>query len=164
MAPRQAAYRVLFALLTAGGLLALAVTAARAQQGGIIDPDASVVNEQKLLQESDREKLVFWLALAAGAAVAISGYLLMFPFYGTNILGMQAAQVVHSIIAMLFIALIIGHIYIGTLGTEGAFEAMGTGSVDFNWAKEHHALWLKDEIAKGHVPNRPPRASASPAE
>jgi formate dehydrogenase subunit gamma len=110
------------------------------------------------------EKLVFWLALGAGAAVAISGYLLMFPFYGTNILGMQAAQVVHSIIAMLFIALIIGHIYIGTLGTEGAFEAMGTGSVDLNWAKEHHALWLRDEIAKGHVPNPPPRASPSPAE
>jgi formate dehydrogenase subunit gamma len=110
------------------------------------------------------EKLVFWLALAAGAPVAISGYLLMFPFYGTNILDMQIAQVVHSIIAMLFIALIIGHIYIGTLGNEGAFEAMGTGSVDFNWAKEHHALWLKDEIAKGHVPNPPPHASASPAE
>ena len=110
------------------------------------------------------EKGVFWLALAAGAMVAISGYLLMFPFYGTNILGMQAAQVVHSIIAMLFIALIIGHIYIGTLGTEGAFEAMGTGSVDLNWAKEHHALWLQDEIAKGHVPDPPPRASASPAE
>jgi formate dehydrogenase subunit gamma len=107
------------------------------------------------------EKMVFWLALAAGAAVAISGYLLMFPFYATNILGMQASQVVHSIVAMLFIALIIGHIYIGTLGTEGAFEAMGTGSVDLNWAREHHALWLQDEIAKGHVP---PRASARPAE
>jgi formate dehydrogenase subunit gamma len=110
------------------------------------------------------EKLVFWLALAAGAAVAISGYLLMFPFYGTNILGMQAAQVVHSIVAVLFIALIIGHIYIGTLGTEGAFEAMGTGSVDLNWAREHHALWLQDEIAKGHVSNLPPRSSARPAE
>jgi formate dehydrogenase subunit gamma len=110
------------------------------------------------------EKLVFWLALAAGAVVAISGYLLMFPFYVTNILGMQAAQVVHSTVAMLFIALIIGHIYIGTLGTEGAFEAMGTGSVDLNWAREHHALWLQDEIAKGHVSNLPPPSSARPAE
>jgi len=110
------------------------------------------------------EKLVFWLALAAGAAVAVSGYLLMFPFYVTDILGMQAAQVVHSVVAMLFIALIIGHIYIGTLGTEGAFEAMGTGSVDLNWAREHHALWLQDEIAKGHVSGLPPRSSTRPAE
>jgi formate dehydrogenase subunit gamma len=110
------------------------------------------------------EKLVFWLALAAGAAVAISGYILMFPFYVTNILGMQGAQVVHSIVAILFIALIIGHIYIGTLGTEGAFEAMGTGSVDLNWAREHHALWLQEEIAKGHVSTLAPPHSARPAE
>lgn len=66
--------------------------------------------------------------------------------------------------AILFIALIIGHIYIGTLGTEGAFEAMGRGSVDLNWAREHHALWLQEEIAKGHVASVPPRSSARPAE
>ena len=81
----------------------------------------------------------------------MSGYLLLFPFYVTDIAGMQIAQVVHSIIAILFVALIIGHIYIGTLGMEGAFEAMGTGDVDLNWAKEHHDLWLEEELAKGRV-------------
>jgi formate dehydrogenase subunit gamma len=108
------------------------------------------------------EKLVFWFALGAGAAVAISGYLLIFPFYVTNIAGMQVAQVVHSIVALLFIAVIIAHIYIGTLGMEGAFEAMGTGSVDLNWAKEHHGVWLADEVAKGRVPAE--HLSAIPAE
>lgn len=108
------------------------------------------------------EKLVFWLALVAGAAVSVSGYLLLFPFYVTNIFGMQIAQGVHSVIAVLFIALIIGHIYIGTLGMEGAFEAMGTGSVDLNWAKEHHGLWLEEEAAKGRVSSLP--ASPAPAE
>jgi formate dehydrogenase subunit gamma len=97
------------------------------------------------------EKLVFWFALGAGAAVAVSGYLLIFPFYVTNIFGMQIAQVVHSIIALLFIAVILAHIYIGTLGMEGAFEAMGTGSVDLNWAKEHHGAWLEEEVTKGRV-------------
>ena len=87
----------------------------------------------------------------AGVAVAVSGYLLLFPFYVTDIVGMQIAQVVHGIIALLFVALILGHIYIGTLGMEGAFEAMGTGEVDLNWAKEHHDLWLEDQIAKGRV-------------
>jgi formate dehydrogenase subunit gamma len=91
------------------------------------------------------EKLVFWLALAAGAAVAVSGLLLLFPFYLTNIAGMQIAQVVHGVIALLFIALILGHIYIGTVGMEGAFEAMWTGEVDLNWAKEHHRLWIGGE-------------------
>jgi formate dehydrogenase subunit gamma len=62
---------------------------------------------------------------------------------------MQIAQVVHSIIAILFVALILCHIYIGTLGMEGAFEAMWTGEVDLNWAKEHHDLWLEDKLAKG---------------
>jgi formate dehydrogenase subunit gamma len=109
------------------------------------------------------EKLVFWGALGAGAAVAVSGYLLLFPFYLTDILGMQVAQVVHSIIAILFVALILGHIYIGTLGMEGAFEAMGTGEVDFNWAAEHHDLWLEDQLASGRLANHP-ELPAAPAE
>jgi len=100
------------------------------------------------------EKAVFWIALLAGIAVAASGYLLLFPFYITNILGMQVAQVVHAVIAVLFVAVILAHIYIGTLGMEGAFEAMGTGEVDLNWAKEHHDLWLQDQLAKEHHPAR----------
>src|SRR6476619_521039 len=94
------------------------------------------------------EKLVFWFALGAGVAVIVSGYLLMFPFYVTNIAGMQLAQVVHAIVAVLFIAVIIAHIYIGTLGMEGAFEAMATGDVDLNWAKEHHDVWLEEQLSK----------------
>jgi len=94
------------------------------------------------------EKAVFWGALAAGAAVSISGMLLLFPFYVTDIAGMQVAQIIHAVIAVLFIALIIAHIYIGTLGMEGAFEAMGTGEVDLNWAKEHHDQWLAEKLAK----------------
>jgi formate dehydrogenase subunit gamma len=101
------------------------------------------------------EKAVYWLAFGAGIAVAVSGYLLLFPFYGTNIFDMQIAQGVHGIIALLFVALILGHIYIGTLGMEGAFEAMGTGEVDYNWAKEHHDLWLEDQVAKGRVASPP---------
>ncbi len=110
------------------------------------------------------EKLVFWGVLGAGALVSISGFLLLFPFYVTDIAGMQIAQVVHSIIAVLFVALILGHIYIGTLGMEGAFEAMGTGEVDYNWAKEHHDLWLEDELAKGRSALPPQHPSATPAE
>ena len=98
------------------------------------------------------EKAVFWIALIAGAAVAASGFLLLLPFYITDILGMQVAQVLHAVIAVLFVAVILAHIYIGTLGMEGAFEAMGTGEVDLNWAKEHHDLWLRDQLAKQHQP------------
>src|SRR3984893_12024095 len=107
------------------------------------------------------EKLVYWLSLVAGVAVSLSGFLLLFPFFGTNIADMQVAQVVHAVVAVLFVALILGHIYIGTLGMEGAFEAMGTGEVDLNWAKEHHDLWLAQQLADK---NRQRQPSAAPAE
>jgi formate dehydrogenase subunit gamma len=110
------------------------------------------------------EKMVFWLALGAGAAVAVSGLLLLFPFYGTDIASMQIAQAVHASIAVLFIALILAHIYIGTLGMEGAFEAMGTGEVDLNWAKEHHDQWLAETLAKERSTEPPRHPTAAPAK
>ena len=107
------------------------------------------------------EKAVYWLSLLAGIFVSVSGFLLLFPFYGTNIADMQIAQVVHAVVALLFVALILAHIYIGTLGMEGAFEAMGSGEVDLNWAKEHHDLWLARQLASKERQAQP---SATPAE
>jgi len=92
------------------------------------------------------QKAIYWIVVLGGAAVAITGYVLMFPFYGTTIDTMQYAQMIHAVVAMLFVAAMLGHIYIGTIGMEGAFEAMGEGTVDVNWAKEHHRLWLEDEM------------------
>ncbi len=97
------------------------------------------------------QKIVFWAVVLGGGAIAISGYLLMFPFYGTGISGMQTAQVIHGIVGVLLIAAMLAHIYIGTLGMEGAFEAMSTGEVDLNWAEEHHSLWVEEEM-KGKAP------------
>ena len=94
------------------------------------------------------QKLVYWIVVLGGTVMIVSGYVLIFPFYGTTIAGMQLAQMVHGTIAMLFIAAMIAHAYIGTIGMEGAFEAMGEGTVDLNWAKEHHSLWLEEEQAR----------------
>jgi formate dehydrogenase subunit gamma len=110
------------------------------------------------------QKAIYWIVVLGGSAVAITGYALMFPFYGTDIDTMQYAQMVHAVVAMLFVAAMLGHIYIGTIGMEGAFEAMGEGTVDVNWAKEHHSLWLKDEMARtGSNPSQR-RPMATPAE
>ena len=105
------------------------------------------------------EKVVFWFALGAGAAVIVSGLLLLFPFYVANIAGMQTAQVVHALVGVVFVAVIIAHIYIGTLGMEGAFEAMGTGEVDLNWAKEHHDQWFAEKQAAGNPGQAPATAT-----
>jgi formate dehydrogenase subunit gamma len=72
---------------------------------------------------------------------------------------MQIAEVVHAIVAVLFVAAMLGHIYIGTIGMEGAFEAMGSGTVDVNWAKEHHSLWIDQEMGRTG-PNATPRQPA----
>jgi formate dehydrogenase subunit gamma len=110
------------------------------------------------------QKMIYWIVIVGGTAVAITGYLLMFPFYATGIEGMQTAQMIHGIVALLFVAAMLAHIYIGTIGMEGAFEAMGTGTVDVNWAEQHHALWLADieERSGKDVPRS--RAAAEPAE
>jgi formate dehydrogenase subunit gamma len=110
------------------------------------------------------EKMVFWFALGAGAAVIVSGLLLLFPFYFANIAGMQIAQVVHAVVAVLFIAVILAHIYIGTVGMEGAFEAMGSGEVDLNWAREHHDLWLAEALAKERSVEPPRQPTTAPAK
>ena len=109
------------------------------------------------------QKLIYWIVVLGGSAIAVSGYLLMFPFYGTDIQTMQNAEIAHGIIAMLFIAAMLGHIYIGTIGMEGAFEAMGTGTVDVNWAKEHHNLWL-EEVRAGSQRHLAQQPAATPGE
>src|SRR5215831_12090767 len=110
------------------------------------------------------QKMIYWIVVLGGAAVAVSGYILMFPFYGTNIADMQVAQVIHGVTALLFVAVMIAHIYIGTIGMEGAFEGMWDGTVDVNWAKEHHRVWLEKEIVEGHVAASPPKGKMQPAE
>src|SRR5712692_4278702 len=119
------------------------------------------------------QKMIYWIVVLGGAAVAISGYLLMFPFWqgqiagvqiNPGIAGMQLAQVVHGIVSVLYVAVMLAHIYIGTIGMEGAFEAMGTGQVDVNWAREHHSLWLEEQNARGGANDARPRATAAPAE
>ena len=106
------------------------------------------------------QKAIYWIVIIGGTAVAVSGYLLMFPFYLSGIEGMQWAQIVHSIVAVLFVAAMLAHIYIGTIGMEGAFEAMGSGTVDVNWAKEHHSLWVEEEQARAASSDAPRTVAA----
>lgn len=110
------------------------------------------------------QKAIYWIVVIGGGAVAITGYQLMFPFYVTNIEGMQLAQIVHAVVGVLFVAVMLAHIYIGTIGMEGAFEAMGEGTVDLNWAREHHSLWLEEQSARTDSGGRHHQPSSTPAE
>ncbi len=97
------------------------------------------------------QKLIYWAVIIGGLALSVTGILLLFPFSGTTIGDMQLAQTIHALIAVLLIAVMIAHIYIGTLGMEGAYDAMKTGEVDANWAKQHHSVWVQEEQSRGQA-------------
>jgi formate dehydrogenase subunit gamma len=130
-----------------------------AKGGGIVGKD-----EPPAYRFNAGQKVIYWVVVLAGTAVAVTGYLLIFPFYGTGVGGMQLAQMIHGTVAVLFVAVMIAHVYIGTIGMEGAFEAMGSGTVDLNWAKEHHSLWLEEERARVGPNQMQRQPAATPAE
>ena len=126
------------------------------------------------------QKIIFWSVIVLGASISASGLSLLFPFelpmFGvtfakmnalgiTEMLGMeplrsvlapqeemQLAQLWHTIVASVFILIIVAHIYIGSVGMEGAYDAMGSGEVEEQWAREHHSLWL-DEVDASKPPS-----------
>lgn len=154
-----------------------------AQAGGIVGskhPPAKKFNAG--------QKIIFWSVIILGASVSASGLSLLFPFEmpmfaktftimndmglpGLVGLGplpeqmspheeMQYAQAWHAIVAFVMMCIILAHIYIGSLGMEGAYDAMGSGEVDEAWARQHHSLWLDEIKAKeGKAPDQ-----ATPAE
>lgn len=105
------------------------------------------------------QKLIFWSVILVGGAIAFTGYMLMFPFqFSTTIFDMQWANVWHGFLGLILTAVIMAHIYIGSVGMEGAFDAMGSGEVDQNWARDHHSVWAEKVIGK------PGEGRAAPAE
>ncbi len=98
------------------------------------------------------EKLWFWGGVTLlGVVVSASGLVLDFPVFGQSRQVMQIASLVHGVGALLFIAAALGHVYMGTIGAHGAFQAMKTGMVDETWAREHHELWYEK------ISRQPPR-------
>lgn len=112
------------------------------------------------------QKVIFWAVVLGGLSLALSGVGLLFPFetamwgktFGflsslgipglpadvTPRMEMQLNSVWHGVVGLVMIAIILAHIYIGSVGMEGAFAAMGSGRVDENWAREHHDLWVAE--------------------
>ncbi|MEZ5837405.1 MAG: formate dehydrogenase subunit gamma [Geminicoccaceae bacterium] len=128
------------------------------------------------------QKMVFWAVALLGVSISLSGLSLLFPFdlhlfpgtfawingiFGTHLPEvmspqheMQLAQTWHAVIAFIFMAIIVPHIYIGSVGMEGAFDAMGSGEVEVQWAVEHHDLWFEKVTgrkAQDYMQNGPSR-------
>lgn len=91
------------------------------------------------------EKAWFWLVFLFGSAVGLTGIVMDFPGWGQTRFVMQVSHVIHVAMAVLFVTVSFGHIYMGTLGAEGTFEGMWTGSVDAVWAEQHQDLWYEEK-------------------
>ena len=112
------------------------------------------------------EKVWFWGGvLVGGLVVSASGLVLDFPNFNQTRSTMQIANIIHLTMASLFILGAFGHIYMGTLGMAGAYDAMSKGYVDETWAREHHLYWYND-VKAGKAPTAPddaPTPAARPA-
>lgn len=128
------------------------------------------------------QKILFWLIILGGLSISLSGLQLMFPYdlpmfaktfqvlngFGfdlpTELTPNQEQQLAtswHGIMALILTVVVIAHIYIGTIGMEGAFDAMGSGHVDANWAKEHHSIWAEEKIEAERLVPRGARPGSS---
>ena len=97
------------------------------------------------------EKAWFWGGVVVLCLiVSVSGLILLFPNFDQLRTTMQQAHAVHAVAALIVIAAALGHIYMGTIGVEGAYESMRYGHVDEVWAKEHHLYWY-EEVKAGKV-------------
>ena len=100
------------------------------------------------------EKLVFWGGIFfLGIIVVASGFVLdrIVPGLIYERGTMQIAHMIHAVSTLLMMTMFIGHIYIGTIGMQGAYKGMRTGYVDETWAREHHEYWY-DDIKAGKIP------------
>ncbi len=103
------------------------------------------------------EKVFFWLMVCVlSVTLVVTGLILDFPNFNQTRATMQTTNLVHLIAGLLVIAMAAFHIYMGTIGTSGAYDAMRYGYVDETWAKEHHEYWYNDvtsgKVARGAAP------------
>ena len=97
------------------------------------------------------EKTWYWFVILAGLAVSVSGLVLLFPNFGQERQWMTLSHLVHALGAVLLFAVALGHIYLGSIGTEGTLEGMKSGYVDLNWAASHHDRWAEKCVKEGAV-------------
>jgi formate dehydrogenase subunit gamma len=113
-----------------------------AKFGGMFDKSGGHVPSGRF---NAGEKALFWgLVCVLSVILIVSGYILLFPTFDQTRQTMAIANTVHMVAAMLAIAMACFHIYLGTVGMKGAYQAMRYGYVDEAWAKEHHEIWYEE--------------------
>lgn len=90
------------------------------------------------------EKTWYWMVILVGLVISVSGVILVSPNFGQGRIIMELSHVIHVGAAIILMAVSLGHMYLGSVGSEGSLEGMKTGYVDINWAESHHDRWGKE--------------------
>jgi formate dehydrogenase subunit gamma len=110
------------------------------------------------------QKILFWsMVVVLGLTLCVTGLILDFPNFNQTRQTMQWANIIHLIAGLLGVIMVSAHIYLGTIGMRGAYEAMRYGYVDETWAREHHEYWYND-VMSGKVSRGTPPAPVTAAE
>lgn len=90
------------------------------------------------------EKTWYWMVILVGLVISVTGLILVSPNFGQGRIIMELSHVIHVGSAIILMAVSLGHMYLGSVGSEGALEGMKTGYVDISWAEDHHDRWGKE--------------------
>jgi formate dehydrogenase subunit gamma len=109
------------------------------------------VHDEKGLPEAGRfnagQKTLFWVQSLAALLLFASGVVLFWPDAMPRGLRLTAV-LVHPSAAVVAIAGILLHVYMGTAAVPGALRGMIQGSVPEAWARAHHPRWYRETVKR----------------
>ncbi|MGQ9688282.1 MAG: formate dehydrogenase subunit gamma [Desulfobaccales bacterium] len=97
------------------------------------------------------QKIFFWLSIVISFIMGLTGVLLIFK----NSLPLSfncLMSTLHGFSALIFVATIVAHAYLGTIANPGTWRAMVDGKVGRKWAKKHHSEWYKEITQQESAP------------
>jgi formate dehydrogenase subunit gamma len=118
------------------------------------------------------QKILFWLIVLGGLGLIMTGVALLTPYrtglvsktFGllasagftlpTDAADLTPAQEVHyarlwhGALAIGLVCVAMVHVYMRTLGIQGALSAMTSGQIDVNRARQQHRLWAERELKR----------------
>ncbi|MFV2081422.1 MAG: formate dehydrogenase subunit gamma [bacterium] len=91
------------------------------------------------------QKLLGFIVFTFGVIMGLTGIFMWFP----DLLGRGIQQwmyFLHNFVFILFMLLILLHVYLGTAASPGTWRGMSKGTVTKAWAKKHHGAWDGEEL------------------
>lgn len=99
------------------------------------------------------EKINSILQILGCIVIGASGWILLLGITTPAIAGW--AHIIHSFTALALSGVVAAHAFLALLhpGSKESINGMLSGYVSMEWAEDHHALWVAEEMAKQTIPS-----------